>query len=350
VPDHSTIYFPLRSNAKALFAGTGVASVRRRILAAAILNDRVVLEDGLYEAWIAPTGGSRITGHGARLGRWQTLSERSFSTGKAGWRAALEVLGAETPPWREDCFSWRATFEPFRRELPASAARWLSIDHFVDDDSDEPIKDMARAWTVSDHLRRSSPNGPSRGSPVREYIDDEIRADGYYDLAVAATAAIAVSIDRRHSLAMDTRLGAGDARPLGGHHALELLLPRDFTWSDVPELRKHRALRDYRAIVREIEAEALRTSRSASEIDNRIHLEYDRRLAVAASKGVPFAGRVALTAVGFVLGAAADFAAPLVGGAAVTAGGFVVGEGLTRLMRPRWLAVNRLLGGRRNGL
>ncbi len=192
--------------------------------------------------------------------------------------------------------------------------------------------------------------GPRPAPPGGSFVHDAILAAGYYDLAIAATAAVGVSLDHRHRLAVETRLRAGDAQALGGHYALQVLLPRDFTWSDVPDLRKDRALREYRAIVREVEAEALRTSRTTAEIDDQIHREYERRIAVAAAKGVPFEGRAALTAIGFILGEAADSTAPLVGGAAATIGAFVVGEVVTRAMRPRWLAVDRRLRGRRNGL
>ena len=55
----------------ALYAGPGVAGVRRRILAAALLHDRVVLEDGLHVAWAGPEGGTTITTHGTAA-EWQS--------------------------------------------------------------------------------------------------------------------------------------------------------------------------------------------------------------------------------------------------------------------------------------
>ncbi len=143
---------------------------------------------------------------------------------------------------------------------------------------------------------------------------------------------------------------SGDAQALGGHYAMELLLPTDFGWTDVPDLRKHRAIRDYRTIVREIEAEAVRSGRSPVDVDDRIRREYDQRLAKAAAKGLPFAGRIALQGIGFVVGAAADTTAPIVGGAVAAAGTFAAGEAISRAMRPRWLAVDRRLRGARNGL
>ena len=355
VPDSSTIYFPLRSNASALFAGPGVASVRRRILTAALLNDQVVLEDGFHVAWAGPAGGSTITAHGDQSAPWQTPRQRGRATGAQHYVAMRPDDAPETAPFRavvmtEATFSWRPTFEPFRRELPASAARWLSFGHVTDDG---PAKDIIRGWESSDRIDewRRYRNKPRPEPPGGQFVHSAILDAGYHDLAVAATAQMAISIDRRHRLAIDARLRAGDAQPLGGHYALGLLLPTKFAWQDVPDLRRDRSLRDYRAIVREIESEALRTGRSAADIDDRIRREYQDRLGKAAAKGIPFAGRVGLQAVGFILGAAADTAAPVIGGATVASGAFVAGELLSRAMRPRWLAVDRRLSrGRRNGL
>jgi hypothetical protein len=50
VADPSTIYFPLRANAAALTSGPGVNAVRRRILAAALLHDIVILEPGVHRS------------------------------------------------------------------------------------------------------------------------------------------------------------------------------------------------------------------------------------------------------------------------------------------------------------
>ncbi len=355
MPDGSTIYFPLRSNASALFAGPGVAGVRRRVLAAALLNDQVVLEDGTHVAWAGAKGGSSFTAHGEHPVRWQTPGERGSATGAQHYVAVRPTGAPDAAPFHplvqtDAAFSWRATFEPFRNELPGSAAKWLSFGHVTDDG---PAMEVVRGWESSDRLEqfRHYRLGP-RPKAHRDgpFVHGAILAAGYHDLAVAATSGVAISIDHRHRLAVDARLRAGDARPLGGHYALQLLLPTEFSWSDVPDLRNHRALRDYRAIVREVEAEALRTDRSVAEIDDRIHRDYERRLAAAAAKGIPFGGRVALQAVGFILGAAADSAAPLIGGAAMAGATFVASEAVTHAARPRWLAVDRRLRGRRNGL
>lgn len=348
----STIYFPLRSNASALFAGPGVAGVRRRILAAALLTDQIVLEPGFHMAWAGPTGGASMTNHGERAVGWQTAHARGRATGARHWVSARPSDAPASTPMRavivsDATFSWRATFEPFRRELPRSAARWLDFGSIADD---RPANEIVRGWESRDRLRDITARRIARSSTRDHFVHSATLKAGYFDLAVAALAGSAISMDRRHSLAVQERLSAGDAQRLGGHYALQVLLPTDFGWDDVPDLRRHAAIRDYRSILREIESAAIASSESPAELDDRIRREYDQRLAAAASKGVPLSGRAALTAIGFVMGFVADASAPLVGGAVTTAAAFAAGEGLDRVMRPRWLAVDRRLRGTRNGL
>ena len=352
MPEPSTIYFPLASNASALFAGPGVAGVRRRILAAALLHDQVVLEDGLHTTWAGPGGSSSMTARGASDLRWQTPVARGRATGSRHYLAMRPDSAPESTPFHamistEADFSWHATFEPFRAELPASAAKWLAFGHV---EGDRPAKEMVGVWESSDRLGRLRQGG-SRPTAARErFAQDAILKAGYLDLAIAATAGSAISIDRRHRLAIEARLTVGDAAPVGGHYALHLLLPVEFTWDDVADLRRHRALREYRAVMREIEDEAMRTSQSPAELDDHIHREYANRVALASARGLPFTGRVALAAVGFILGAIAEPVAPVVGGGAATAATFVAGEGLNRAIKPRWLSVDRRIQGRRNGM
>jgi hypothetical protein len=352
--DPSTIYFPLRSNASALFAGPGVAGVRRRILTAALLNDHVVLEAGRHMAWAGDGGAFTLTSQPQGNEEWQTPRQRGDLLGSRHWINARMSDAPENSPFHqviatEARFSWHATFEPFRRELPNSAAKWLT---FSTVRADQIAQEIIQGWKDADHLAELRRYGcdPVPKPPDATMVGGTILDAGYNDLAIAATMGSAVSIDRRHRLALETRIRAGDAKPVGGQYALELLLPIGFTWADVPDLRKHRALRDYRAIVREVEAEALRGSQSVAEFDDRIRREYGRRVAAASEKGVPLAGRVVSQALGFVVGEAADAAAPLAGGLAVSVAVFLVNEASSRAMRPRWLAIDRRLRGTRNGL
>jgi hypothetical protein len=346
----SKIYFPLRSNASALYAGPGVAGVRRRILAAALLHDHVILEDGLHVSWAGPTGASNMTARGP-VPRWQTAPARGRATGTRHYFAVSTPGAPEGAPLHpivstDATFSWRATFEPFRGEVPRSASSWLDFGH-VDDET--TAKAAVRDWKSADRLedyrtyRLASRPEPPGGQRVFDALLDA----GYFDLATAAQTGAAISIDRRHGMAVRRRLEAGDAHRVAGHYATEIMLPADFTWDDVPGLRKHRALASYRALIREIEDAAL-TDADTTDLAERIEREYRVRLRRAAERGIPFGGRATLAGIGFVVGSVAS-AAPLIGGAAAL-GMFAAGEVLARAAQPRWLTIDRRLNGPRNGL
>ena len=354
MPEPSTIFFPLRSNASALIAGSSVAAVRRRILVAGLLHDHVILEDGLYMSWAGATGASDVHGRvGTRTPRWQTTRDRHRLTGAthyvamspsgapAGTRARVVVRSPAE-------FSWRATFEPFKRELPASASSWLDFGHPTDETA---IKQVVRDWLASDrrakltaHLARAYPHATS------SFARDAILKSGYFDLALSAVMGVGISIDRRHELAIAERIAGTRGQRIGGHGALEVLLPTGLSWDDLPDLRTMRAIREYRAVIRDIEAAAIDTASSTADLRGRIEREYAIALAKATARGIPFRGRLVLATIGFVVGAAADTAAPLVGSAAVGAATFTAGELASRAMRPRWLSVDRSINRHRNGV
>ncbi len=354
VPDPSQIYFPLGSNASALHSGPGVTAVRRRILAAALLHDHVMLEPGEYHAFATPTGASSTTVHGAQPTSWQSLRRRGQATGANHYVAVRSDDAPADAPFHPlisgpAVFSWHATYEPFRRELPASASSWLD---FGAVDDDRPAKDIVRVWEQRDRtdatmrwLARGRVPGPE--PPGGKFAYDSILKAGYYDLAIASVTRSAVSIDRRHQIAVARQLQLGEAARVAGPIALEVLLPTDFGWEDVADLRRMRALRDYRAIISEIEAAALDRTTSVEDLERQIHGEYATRLAAATARGVPFTGRLAMTGVGIVLGALADTAAPVVGSTVVGGAGFALAEAADRALKPRWLSVHRRAIGRR---
>jgi hypothetical protein len=351
--ERSTIYFPLRSNASALFAGPGVAGVRRRILAAALLHDHVVLEDGLHVSWAGPTGASTMTARG-EVPSWQSARGRGRATGTERYFAVKRDGSPEgTPAYpivrAEATFSWRATFEPFRAELPRSASEWLDFGHVADE---SPAKAAVRAWQSADQLAdlRRYRLGPHPEPPGGKLVAGAILEAGYFDLATASEVGAAISIDRRHAMAVRRRLEAGDAHRLAGHYAMEVVLPSDFSWADVPALRRHRALSSFRAVIREIEEAAISGADTQDDLEDRIQREYRDRLARASARAIPFTGRITLAGIGFVVGVVADAAAPGIGGIAASAGTFATSEVLDRIVKPKWLSIDRRLNGTRNGL
>jgi hypothetical protein len=346
----STIYFPLRSNAAGLVAGNGVALIRRRIILAGLLHDEVYLEDGVFSAFAGPGGGSSVTMHGESLARWQTTRQRHELQGATHHVGARREGGDADGPMHAvivtpATYSWRASFEPFRDELPSSAARWLNFGHITDNAS---MRRIVQDWQRVDRLV-SYGGDRRRPSLEHHFVTKTILDATYKDLAAAAVAGVSVSIDRRHQTAVRARVTAGDATPVGGHHALGLVVPGDISWSDVDELRRMRGMRDYRAVVRDIEAMAFAAGGSGLEIDARTRREYQARVDRAIA-GMSLGGRAAMQLVGFVAGAVADSAQPFIGGAVASGAAFVVQEAIQAARRPTWLSVHRRANHRIDGV
>lgn len=349
----SAILFPLRSNAASLVAGAGVASVRRRILVAALLHDQVLLQAGVHVAWAGPDGGSSITIPDERPDRWQSTRDRARRHGSRHFVRMQRQGKSTSTPARvvvstEASYSWRASFMPFRRELPASAAKWL---HVVGLDDVGEARALVRDWESTDRLARLRRNGlkPASAPPEGIFVRDGILKAGYADLAAAALAGVAVSVDRRHQVAVNSRLVGGDAQRVVGHHALEILLPVSFTWHDVPALRADRGLRSYASIVRDIEVASLETAGSLAELEDHVVARYLAAIA-KASERIGFAGRASLALVGFVAGEALNIPSPIVGGAVGAIGSFAAGEAIGVATRPRWLSVHRRISRRTEGI
>ena len=245
-------------------------------------------------------------------------------------------------------FSWQATFEPFKLETPRSRSRsWLDFGHPTDESA---ITKVVREWLAEDRQARVATHLSGLHVPAKSFARESILKAGYFDLALSIVMGVGISIDRRHQLAIAERIVASRGEHIGGHDALEVLLPSDFSWADVPGLRRQPAIREYRAVVRDVEAAAMDAATSSVDLRRRIQAEYAGALATASAKGLPVAGRVTIAAVGFAVGIAADTAAPLVGGATASTATFAAGEIASRLMRPRWLSVDRRINGRRNGV
>jgi hypothetical protein len=244
-------------------------------------------------------------------------------------------------------FSWRATFEPFRRELPASAASWL---HYGWYDDDPETKQLVRDWQTADRHARYRRHGLKPRPTPREghFVREKVLEGAYDDLAIAAVARVGVSFDRRHQIGVQTRLAAGDAKPVGGHYALEVLLPVDVGWEDVPEIRSTKGFRDYVAVIREIEQLSLAEASTLGELDEGIQARYRARVAKAAEQ-LPFGGRVTMAAISIVVGTAAGVVNPGLG-VAVAAGSFAAQEAIGLARQPRWMSVHRRLYSRLEGI
>ncbi len=109
------------------------------------------------------------------------------------------------------------------------------------------------------------------------------------------------------------------------------------------DLRRHKALVEYRAVLRDVESAALDASVSLPDLDRAIREEYWERVAEAEARRPPMWSELLVDALGFVVGEVAGVAAtgtPIVGGVAGGTAGHVAGDLVDRATRSRWLAVH----------
>ncbi len=250
---------------------------------ASLLHDHVLLEGGIWRATMGPTGGWSTWNppQVGQLPRWQAPSRR----GKAQrGRVYVQMRADDAPegtPFHRmiegpASVAWESTFEPFRDELPPGASKWLTYGHSPDT---ADIQAIARSWAWTDdhdpELQRRWPNTFTRDLFVKAT---------HLDLALSAAMGTAVSVDASHGPVVEARMRAGQAQPVLGHRALHLYIPTGFTWADVAELRRHKALAEYRAVIRDVEEVALAGAVSLADLDRAIREAYVDRVARAEAR------------------------------------------------------------------
>jgi len=155
-----SVFCPLRSNAYALMAGSSVAGVRRRIKAAALLHDQVLIDAGSFYVTVGTAGATQLRfapSKGPDEG-WQTPRERGHAKGQE----PLLMVDRQAIRQGENQIFWRSTFEPFRRELPRGC-RWIE---FVELDLNQDGKNLVRQLVHEDERNPV---------PLRDITDRRVR-------------------------------------------------------------------------------------------------------------------------------------------------------------------------------
>jgi hypothetical protein len=327
--DESTLLVPLRSNANTLLAGAPVAAFRRRLKYASIFYDRLLLEGGVLRLNAGPTlSFSAVEPFNEQdPPRWQTAAARH-----AAEQAPFQLaVGREDTPGvpastmhvagsSETTISWVATLYPFADELPASA-NWVE---FVR--SREPegrVKDLADQWTRADEHNLAL----QQAIPVR-FVRDTVVKNVNRDLSLATASGFDITVDPFHQRVVDQRFSDEAGWNVRGY-AVPILFPKvsDKPWEVVAEVHRDRNMASFRAVLREVEAEALAEA-AGGDIEAAAHHAYERHLERATHvEGI----RVPIehTAGGLLISAATGAAAlPLAGLGgliASTLGGTVIG-------------------------
>lgn len=314
--EQSSIFFPLRSNAKSLLVGAPARAVVARLKLASLLYDHVLVEDGEYRIQGGPGGSSRFWMPPEESPRpWQQPSERSRGqssnftlsmkpTDASADAPAMVILDSPA------VVSWRATFEPIKKDL-TSAHDWFVFGHA--DDPRDPGHALARQ-------ERALGNHPEVQALLPDhFVRDLVVRQAHRDLLVGGVYRSAVSMDPLHGRILTAQIRSGTAAPAFGPQALTILVPdvRSLSWADILELRANRGLRQYREVLREIEALAWDASESLDEFEDVVHREFVKRLTDAVdAKSLP--RRLVRAAVSMAVGEMAGLVltqVPMAGGA-----------------------------------
>jgi hypothetical protein len=323
------ILFPLRSNAHSLVAGSGVASVRRRLKLASILYDRILFEGGSLHILAGPTGGSTwMTPLSDVLRtRWDTPTARHSAIGRPfGVSIAPETtVGVPASgPYRpvvasETTISWDVSLEPFVQELP-NGCDWIGFAGLREPEGE--LEQHVRRWQRLDDRNRVL----AKTLPIR-FVRSRVIEDANHDLGVALLHGAAVSPDSLHKTVMLERFADEDGWQVQGF-ALAILLPQvaDLPWEAIAELRRHQAIEYFRRTLQDLEEEVL--AAGAEDLEGVTHYLYDTRLAQAVEKLEGLGALVARNTASLVIGCGSGLATLGIAGPLGAVAGGAIGTGI----------------------
>lgn len=336
-PSH--IYFPLQANAFSLLAGGPARSVRRRLVAGALMHERVFVDAG---AWTGHSGPDAMTALRSPKARppFQTARGRA-ADGRVPIGVELRIPGtpATTIEQRSGTsVAWRATFEPFRAELE-HAYPWFEFISVALLPEDHAIADaMVDEDTADPGVAARMPDKYTRGLVIGN-VDQS--------LVIGSGLVAAVSMDTLHGNIVAARVARGQARPSFGAKALGIKFPaiERMSWADVDEARKLRGLRELRAVLAAVEAEAWDRAQGGGALEREVQRAYQARMdKEIATLPASLRGVAATVGVGLVLGLVTGPLGVAVGLAAGAAQTIVEGvAGRVRYERS-WMAAGIKLG------
>lgn len=246
-PSH--IYFPLQANASSLVAGGPARSVRRRLVTGALMHERVFVDAG---AWVGHSGPDAMTALRRPKARppFQTGPGRA-ADGRVPIGVELRIPGApeSIEQTSDTSIAWRATFEPFRDELE-HAYPWIEFISIALPPEDRDVVDaMVDEDTADPGVAARMPDRYTRGLVIGN-VD--------HSLVIGSRLHAAVSMDALHRNIVAARVARGQARPSFGMEALGIKFPavERMTWAEVDEARGIKGLRELRAVLAAVEAEA----------------------------------------------------------------------------------------------
>jgi hypothetical protein len=306
------------------------------------MYDHLILEDGMWEGHAGPTGSftMRIPSRMPHPTDYQTPRERALA---ASGHFQVAVGPDSSPGPRHTVISsqttiaWRATLDPIKQEMRKSYP-WIEFAEF---DLYPDEKDL-----VSRMVGEDQGDGLLEGRIADEFSRKLVIENADHSLVMGSTLRAAVSLDKLHRQVLNARLARGQAMPVFGSNALEIVLPEvhRLTWEDVDSVRKSRGMANMRVLLAEIEEAAWSEADGGRRLEEAVFRRYANKILHEESRYRPsYRGVVrtlAISVVVSVLAGPLPIVAGVALGAAQVAGGAAAAE---HRYRSSWLAtVNRL--------
>lgn len=342
----SHVYFPLRANASSLLAGSPANGVRRRMKIAALLYDHLIVDDGSWHGVSGPEGSMpwRFPPGALEGGPegFQTAMQRSRA-GRSNFWYRIAPTGSTGPGFTlrsPTTINWRATFEPIKKEL-AAPLPWLD---FVVVDVLPEHKPIIRAM-----VRQDVHDGLLQRTIGDQFSRKLIIESAAHSLVLGSAMGSTVSVDQMHARVLQARIDRGDAAPVFGARAVEVLFPdvMRLSWKDLDAARVLPGLPDLRQVLAEIETTARAGLSAEDALDAAIQDQYRYRLESAVERFRPSVhGAVVPTVIGSVIGMLTIGSAEL---GLVTGASFSIADAhyATRAYSRSWTAAGDLLTRRR---
>lgn len=296
--DESVLVVPLRANAHSLLVGAPVAALRQRLKFASLFYDRLYLESGIYTASAGPNGSSGFVDPPteAHPARWQTPAERHAQTGDS----FIVLIEGRVAVSSEASISWSATLHPFADELPPGA-NW--VDFVASRNPTGEVQQLAQRWTWEDQR-----NDALESAIPIPFVRNLVIGNANRDLVLAVAAGAAVTIDRLHGQVVAQRFNDDGGWKLRGY-AVPILFPHvgDLPWTTIADLRREREMVRFRAVLREVETEAMAEAANG-DIEAAAHHAYERHLAAAVPKLEGIIGPTRRAVAGLLIGGGTGFA------------------------------------------
>jgi hypothetical protein len=247
------IYLGLRSNVRFFASQTGFARLSSRVKGLSLLYDRVLLEEGVYEAHVGDDGATQF--HGPLVDSHQLkpfpnrigvpFGVQIAKTGSDDFHTVVAATNVQ---------SFRAQFITLTEEMTEGKADWFKHGT-LHPTYQEQAHDLAKVWDrEEDGLAEKL--WPEMHPRLRSIIHENLNLD----LASAAVLGMHLAPDGLHQPLLHAKAAAKRVALHGsGERTLWVVLPNlgVATWADISELRKDAGLRDLRAKLADIDQAAL---------------------------------------------------------------------------------------------